>query len=152
MNGDLDLVLGSDGTKSWKAPGGGSQPVQGNYSGDPVTIADGAAASLPFTNLDSGTELLDRTTPTAPTLLAAGTYVLTLKVFGDALTAAGWCFVRGSLALNFGTTTEHPDYGEGVTIVRVCDAGDLVGARVENHDGVAARDFYIDTALLVKLA
>jgi hypothetical protein len=134
---------------------GGSQPVQAMYSGSPVSIPDGQGAPLTFDTLDSGTELLDRTNPAAPELLAAGTYAFTGSFYASAPLTAG-----GHTAFNVSTSsgptssadTLHPDFVASASLVFVGEAGDSLLLSLNNIDGAASRDFSMYGAVLVKLA
>jgi hypothetical protein len=133
--------------------GGGSVPVQAQYYGAPVTIANSASGALTWDNLSSGTELLDRTVPSFPTLLAAGTYALSLVTKSSApLTPGG----NAQLLVNIpGGTIQAstlPDIGLAGYFIWIAGAGDTVEVDVVNNDGAASRDFVIFSALLVKLA
>ena len=98
-------------------------------------------------------ELLDRTPP-FNLILADGVYSLTVWAQGDALTAGGYASCQ-VLVGNFGTGIEifHPEVGIfGATTVGFCAAGNTIGAYILNKDGVAARNFKLSSASLVKLS
>lgn len=133
--------------------GGGSSPVQAIYTGTNVSILNGAAANLTWDTLFSGTELLDRTDPANPTFLAAGTYAATVTVLGDALTASGYALVQVTVVYVLGSqTSEHPELTVGESVTSIVDAGAALAASVDNQDGVAARNFNIALAAVVKIA
>lgn len=135
-------------------PGGGSQPVQAIYDGNVVTIANNAQGSLTFDSLNSGTPLLDISTPDAPTFLEAGTYAITGGYSASvALTAGGFCVasINSNAAANM--TAVHPDLaGEVLPLTLVAEAGAPCGLTIINKDGVEARDFALSGFVIVKLA
>lgn len=140
--------------KGTSTPAPGAAGVQAVYGGDVVSVPDGATFAMPFTTLISGTELLDRSTPDAVTVLAAGTYALTVSIYGDALTAAGYAVVEiDAIGVNpmVSGHTQSPAKQWGVTAVFVAAASDPVAVLVSNFDGVSARDFNLASAVLVKL-
>lgn len=149
-DGSLRTIL-SDGTD---APvGGGASPVQAAYSGDNVTVANFDSANLPFTNLDGGTDLLDRTDPAIPTFLAAGTYAVTARARG-ALTAGGTA--NASLIVAgpdiFASVMNDVSQECGIAGVAVVSAGDTLRIELDSYDGAAPQDFRIGSVFIVKLA
>jgi hypothetical protein len=135
--------------------GGGSPIAQGQYGGDPVTIADNGSALLPWTNLVSGIDLLDRTNVQNPTVLTPGAYALTADINGDALTAGGYVqvgFADGPSIILASVTSAHPELGVTVNAVWVAPAGDSFELTVLSKDGVASRVFNLNSATLVKLS
>jgi hypothetical protein len=144
------------------APGGGSMPVQGTYSGNAVTIANGASENLTWDTLAAGTELLNRSVPDSPLFLAAGTYAVSCSIQVSDLTANG----KAALNLEFNSLVSaayFPAYlvAPGVlmtitAVVVITDADLGFGPNpvlsVHNQDGAASRDFSIQNATIVKLS
>jgi len=142
--------------------GGGSQPVLGDYLGvgGYQTIADGASAALPI-QFSDGTELLDLTDPTAPTILEDGTYAWFVQVqcFDPALTDGGCAevqlntpYVGPIVILPGGITTVQTTLAGSVNLVYNFDAGDVLNVIVHNDDGAVERAFIVAYYSLVKLA
>ncbi len=138
--------------------GGGSQPVQAGYSGDDTAIAYGDAASLTWDTLVSGDDLLDRTDPTTPLVLADGWYAITvLAESSAALTVGGKALLTVSSdaqpvsAYTWMLSSNAAAYGSG-TLVCFLGAGSNVVAQVFNLDGAVSRNFGIEGAIVVKLA
>jgi hypothetical protein len=148
---DADGVTRLKGTSE---PAIGGTAEQATYDGDSVLIANGANAYLPFTNLDTGVDLLDRSDPLACTVLADGTYAISVDVGGDALTAGGhsqFDIVLPSIGAGATVTSLFPDEQFSASIVAVLAAGDAVRVLARNDDGVAARNLGIFGAVVVKL-
>lgn len=145
-------VLTVNADKSISAKPGSAPPAQAVYTGASVLIGDGGADSLTWDTLASGTELLDRSAPGNPVFLAAGVYGVTVNVTGDALTAAGFAVARITAPQSSHAYTQSPVQGWSVSLVVSVAAGASLIAQVLNHDGAAARNFHIDSAVVVKLA
>lgn len=132
--------------------GGGSQPVQAIYEGDPISVANGGGGTLPFTTLDSGTDLLDRTTPDAPMFLEDGTYALTLWPAGDDSTPGGsvsYHITVGSFSVG-ATDATAPFNSMLLPLVIQASAGDSLTVTVINN--AATQNFNLQGSVIVKLA
>lgn len=124
--------------------------TQGRYGGTLTAVANGANADFPWT-LDSGTALLDLSTPAAPSTVEAGTYAISFSLSaGSAFTAGGFAnfqLAAGSAGIVYGRLFTSASG----SIVTALDATNIVILTVSNEDGVAARDFSMDV-VIVKLA
>lgn len=131
-----------------------------SYSGSPVTIADNANAALTWTTKIAGAALLDLSTPTAPAVLAAGLYTVSVYVTPNApMTVAGYCVV--SLRFDFGgvgvaVVGESPPAGaanESATPrAAACGAyylepGMTLAALLTNRDGAQGLDFVLSALI-----
>ncbi len=154
---------GPDGHAEWSAPGGGSQPESGDYSGNPVTINNGASSHLTWDSFNVGTELLDRTNPATPLFLAAGAYTVQVYVAANALTALGSATVTvgtngtvsGVSGPNIMRAADTEFLGQPsvfVTTTVVVAAGDALLVDVTNHDGAAPANFSLFEAQVIKIA
>lgn len=139
--------------------GGASPAAAGNYASNPVTIADGSFALIPFASLVTGTELLDRSDPTQATLLASGIYLIAVLIVVDdgPVTAGGQIVVSTVVGTgqNAGSVTAITGGNSSACGVTACgpgNAGDLVVVAVENYDGASAHDFSLSLANLVQIA
>jgi len=152
-----DLIRRKQPGEAWETAvdtgGGGSQLVWAAYSGAGILIDESSVAPLPFTNLDAGVELLDRTPP-FNLILADGVYSLAVWAQGDALTAGGYASCQVQVGIfETGIEAFHPENGIfGATTVGFCAAGNTIAAYILNKDGVAARNFNLVSASLVKLS
>jgi hypothetical protein len=132
--------------------GGGGSAVEGDYSGNTVTVTNGAFTRLTWDALSGGTELLDRSTADSPTFLADGTYAVTVELGGDALTVAGYAVAQmGAGACVASAYTQDPTQGWSVSGVFIAQQGDGLYVAVMNNDGASSRDFSIGFGVVVKL-
>lgn len=142
--------------------GGAPAAVVAQYSGNPLTIANTATASLTWDSLDQGVELLDRSSPAAPLVLADGLYVLSVQISPVALSAGGFAtlaatLTNATLGVEADTTVAAAQVAAGIagdtatTVPLALRAGDPVAALVTNGDGALARDFALFAAFLTKL-
>lgn len=137
--------------------------AKAQYSGNPLTIANGAQAYLTWDTLASGTELLDRSTPQFPVVLADGVYQLVVQIAASGMTAGGFAFIQAQLTGSPMGGSESDAYfpaqlvpvgispGSATILVPML-AGDSVGVSVSNLDGAVSRDFYIFDADLIKVS
>jgi len=153
-----DLIRRKQPGEAWETAidtggGGGSQPIWAAYEGDSIIIGNNDLSPLPFSDLVGGVELLDRTPP-FNLILADGVYSLTVWAQGDALTAGGYASCQVQVGIfETGIEAFHPENGVfGATTVGFCAAGNTVAAYILNKDGVAARNFNLVSASLVKLS
>jgi hypothetical protein len=132
------------------------------YHGAAVTVADDATDALTWDTLDFGDDLLDRSDPAAPVVLASGIYAVTVETFVDTLTADGAYIARLGLASNEGWaffqaasapfSLANAAPAVVVSVTWYVAAGDGILARVTNLDGVAPRDFHLSVATVQQLA
>lgn len=129
-------------------------PAEAVYSGANVTIPDGGTAYLPFTTLSNGTDLLNRTDPEQPTVLAAGTYAITVDVHASSILSPGGA-ANGTL--NAGDWGGFPGFlvaGRNdftVSATEILKAGDTISEYLLNQDGTSAQNYRISTAIIVRL-
>lgn len=130
-------------------------PAEAVYTGANATIADGAAVYLPFSTLATGTDLLNRTDPGQPTVIAAGTYAITVDVHASSTLSPGgaatgtlntgdWGGFPGSLVAG------RSDFTVSTTVA--LHAGDTISEYLFSQDGAAAQTYRIATAIVVRLA
>lgn len=144
--------------------GGGGALLTGHawYDGGNVLIANGDVGSLTWNTLEGGTELLTRSAPGLPTVLAAGVYVVAVQVSSAAMTAGGSYEATLTLdvAGDFASVTETsaaasaavPSPALSLCAAYYLDAGDSIRVRVGNLDGVAARNFALTSGIVQRLA
>lgn len=132
------------------------------YTGSPVVVVNGGQANLPFTVLAAGTDLLDRSDPENPTVLADGIYLL----FADAactdgpLTADGYVQLTGnvggylpeSVGGTFNNPTDRPEGHWSAASGGKLVAGDTINVLVVNRDGAVSRHFSLGPTTLVKIS
>ncbi len=130
---------------------------QATYSGAFVTVPDGSGANLTVDNLDSGTDLLDRSDPANPTYLADGVYALTAQFSGLKFADAAGGSIEYTLnpgIPNASLSRALPFAFEDVqtAIVKV-QAGTGIALAVFNGDGAGQPiDFNVSCLIVVKLA
>lgn len=104
---------GGDGRATWAlrlagsgggGGGGGTTAEETFRDTTGVSVAQGVTKRLPFVSV-GGSALLDLTTPTFPTIVAAGTYAFSMRVFPTALGAVTYS-VSGNLQVNMGADTQ----------------------------------------------
>ena len=149
-----DLIRRKQPGEAWETAidtGGGG--IWAAYEGDSIIIGNNDLTPLPFSYLVGGVELLDRTPP-FNLILADGVYSLSVWAQGDALTAGGYASCQVAVGIfETGVEAFHPENGNfGATTVGFCAAGNTVAAYILNKDGVAARNFNLSSASLVKLS
>lgn len=120
-------------------------------SGNPTAVGNGASAALTWNTKDSGSALLDLTTPDAPKIVTAGVYAVTVTVTPAAITAAGYYTV--SLALDSSgddasvSTTSPASAIANTAPVISCGltyfvpAGGVIAVTVGNFDGANSVNF-----------
>lgn len=161
LTGELDLevpatsgqVLTADGSGGLSFADNAANGVEGYWTGNAVTIANGSTGALTFDTLGEGTALLDTTTPDAPAFVSAGTYAVTIVVSGPVLTAAGYALAAISSTDFFAPVsfTLYPAATWSVAGTLVAAEGDPLLVNVTNHDGTASRAFTLEQAIVVKL-
>lgn len=158
-DGAILSQVGADG----QFPGGGSVPAQETLSGDPVTIVASGNANLTWDTKGSGNDLLDLSTPDAPTVIADGVYAVTIQVnphFTSPLTV-GATFqailsLNSELDVAFTTADSSPASVANaqpcvsLTVVSQMTAGDAINAQVTNWDGAASVDYVLSNAIVQK--
>lgn len=125
--------------------------------GNAVTIANGASAPLTWDTLTAGEALLDLTTKTAPTVITAGVYAVTIYVTPGAITHAGYYTLGLSLdadaadANQFATSPASSAANAspviGCTNVFYVPAGGVIQATVGNFDSAASVAFTLTAAI-----
>jgi len=125
-----------------------------------TNIGNGFNADLPWAYLQ-GDVLLDLSTPTLPTVIEAGIYAVTLGVQGSALTVGGiyqvifWMDQTGDSAMVVASSppsvTADPDPEVTVAMTYYVPAGGILEVAVVNGDGVAARDFNLNSAVVQRI-
>lgn len=134
------LRLDDDGT------GTGVVLQSASYSGSRVNIASGALGLIPWDSFDAGADLLNISTPTAPTVRTAGLYIVTSEVSCD---TGGISFRQsfffgsaGPGSAGVGMTGDLSGLGATgfvtLTIAAVLAQGDSLGVQVLNQGGIAA--------------
>lgn len=149
--------------------GGGSTATRfsGVYGTNvPPSIANGAAARLPFNVLAQGDTVLDISVPTSATVLATGYWDLNVEVIitSATFTAGGsyTVFLEGDDNAGFGyqarITSTTATAGVPLPEVHIVIAGlwlttgSEIFVGVINHDGALARNFAINAALISLVA
>ncbi len=139
---------------------GGSQPAQASYSGNAVEIAYGDSGAPTWDSLDDGDDLLDRTDPANPLVVADGWYTFTVGIVTTApFTAGGYAIASppsptgAEYSVNGVVFGSHGGGAYGlVSVSAFFAAGTNVTVGVVNDDGAVARSFKIEPAIVVKFA
>jgi hypothetical protein len=144
------------------AGGSGGTPTytkRASYSGNNVTISDGASAFLTWDSLGDGAALLDiATDPAHPTVLAGGIYAVSANVNASAFMTAGG-FLDCVLHMDFTNDDAIADSNTAGTtagdFARVSLAltwyvppGGEISVRVFNRDGAASRPVQLNEVLI----
>jgi hypothetical protein len=132
-------------------------------TGNNVNIGNGGAANMTWDTSNGPSTLLNRSSLTDPTVVAAGVYSVMCEVQGAAMTAGGLFFVSLSLNNNGGDScfaeTDSREATAGtqspfacVTCVYFIPAGGSITVNVTNRDGSAARNFHLVGAVIERLS
>lgn len=140
---------------------GGSQPTTREQfgTGASTTVADNANDPLPWGAKFSGDDLLDVSTPTAPTVIAAGVYVVacTFARTGAAMTANGtWqagleLDEQGEDAAILGDGTDKT-LRVGLSLTYYIPAGGTIRAGIWNRDGAGPCDWKLENQIVQRLS
>lgn len=154
-------VAGTSGT--WAQVGATYSPPTGRslISGNDVTINDTQVLALTWDSLDSGSALLNRTSLGAPTVVTAGIYAFTIVIRTSFITAGAFYIATLELDSNGDDATlDVPsppatavDTGPKISLAATyyMPAGAIILLKVNNRDGVAARDFSIQAAVVQRI-
>ncbi len=137
--------------------------TRAQYSGNDVSIANGAAGTLTWDTKVSGTALLNITVPSIPTIVTAGVYAVSVWIAPAAgLTLNGNYEVTLSLDAAgdnapFDGTASPSVAGATVaalelTGVYYIPAGGQITAVLGSNDGVSTRNFAINTAVVQRIS
>lgn len=165
--GDSAYVTFAPFLRQAAAPASGVSRFAGVYSGDSVTIADGASDSLTWDYFLGGDPTLDISNPIFPQVTKTGNWVFAIDVFcATDLTAGGQFQVEFDvIGLGHGTSVGFPAFATSpaattavpsprLTLVApgwmdATSATSKLSVTVINHDGAASRDFLLDQAVAV---
>lgn len=164
------LIQNEDGTVTLILPNGSRVPLTGGGGltvaqeiilGDNVSVANGDAGSLTWDTVAAGDEILDLTDPSLPVIATAGTYMFVAAINSETITAGGSyqaVLEDNTGAINSTQDSASSDVGNGgvptvtLTGIGLLEIGGSLSLNVTNHDGVAAVNFKILQATILKLS
>lgn len=141
---------------------GGLPPLSELLQAFNVSVANGANALASLT-AQGGDTLLNLTVPTRPTIITAGVYIISVWYAANGVTAGGsiagtFDFDPDNVDQQFRMTSPSSDAGNGgnlsmcVSVAYKFAAGVPWTFRMQNNDGVSARNLGLDTVTVSRIS